>query len=174
VRFNLGVQGDATALTVYVSRVPRELYTARPASDDQEENRLVVSDLRRITYWLAGDSDVPLGLARQEVKVATSDDATGPLLPEGADEVGFLIAEEVKSLQFSYWDGTAWGETWDGSALGSDGKTPIGPPLAIAIVVGIAPPSAYRGGGEPVLQYFRQVIAIPVANGAGNTTAVEP
>ncbi|HXG13175.1 MAG TPA: prepilin-type N-terminal cleavage/methylation domain-containing protein [Gemmataceae bacterium] len=160
VTFNLFVQGDATTLTLYISRLPRELNALLGA-----ESMPVLSDLRRVTWWLAGNPDAPLGLARQEVKVATSDDALGPPVPEGADEA-FLIAEEVKYLRFSYFDGTAWQESWNGAQMGSDGRTPIGPPLAIAIEIGIIPPgSRDRPSDETALQKYRHVVAIPTANG---------
>lgn len=158
IRFMWGVQGDNRSLTLYVSRLPREVYAVRP-EDDNPESRTIVSDLRRITYWLAGDADSPLGLARQEIKVATSDSASGAASPETADEGSQVIAEEVKDVQFSYFDGTAWAESWDGSIMGSDGVTPIGPPRAIAIVIGI--PKV----GTAELQYYRHVIAVPAANG---------
>jgi hypothetical protein len=168
VLFNLGVQGDATTLTLYVSRLPRELNTLPP---EGEEERPALSDLRRITYWLAGGPDAPLGLARQEVKIATSDEAQDLALPEGADEANFILAEEVRSLAFRYWDGQSWLDTWDGTAAGSDGTTPIGPPLAIAIEIGVAPTSAR---GRPVadadLTYYRHTVAIPTANGASGLT----
>jgi hypothetical protein len=162
VRFDQGVIGDATSLTLYHSRVPREAYSS--ASDDLPGARTPVSDLRRVTWWLAGDGDSPLGLARQEVKVATSDDATGPRPPDIADEASFVEAPQVRDLRFSYFDGTAWQDSWDGTVAGSDGVTPIGPPRAIAIVLGIIKP------GSSELQYYRHVVVVPVANG----TEVQP
>ena len=51
VTFNLGLQGSSDQLTLYVSRVPGDA-----------DGATVVSDLRRISYWLAGG-----GLAREEV-----------------------------------------------------------------------------------------------------------
>ncbi|HZT80376.1 MAG TPA: prepilin-type N-terminal cleavage/methylation domain-containing protein, partial [Gemmataceae bacterium] len=99
VTFNLGVQGDANHLTLYVSRAPRELTAALAA---QAENPPLVSDLRRITYWLASGGTT--GLARQEIKVATSDDALNA--PAYPDDASFIIAEEVQGVEFQYWDGT--------------------------------------------------------------------
>jgi prepilin-type N-terminal cleavage/methylation domain-containing protein len=160
VQFNLGVQGDTTRLVLFVSRVPREVSFA--AADPSNPNsQLVVSDLRRITYWLAG-GDPPLGLARQEIKPVTADEATGSLTPDVDEEAAQVIAEEVKSLEFSYFDGTSWQSSWDGTAAGSDGSTPRGPPLAIAIKVGIRP----TGSKSEELTYYRHVVALPTANGA--------
>jgi hypothetical protein len=96
--------------------------------------------------------------------MVTSDDATA-LPPDIPDEASLVIAEEVKSLTFSYWDGTNWQDTWDGTQTGSDGQTPIGPPLAIAIVIGLAPPGS-SVDSQPPLKYYRQVVPLPTANGA--------
>jgi hypothetical protein len=155
--YNFTVQGDTGQVTLYISRVPRELNV----SPDQQAP--LVSDLRRITYWLAGGG-TPIGLARQELTMVTSDDATA-LPPDIPDEASLVIAEEVKSLTFSYWDGTNWQDTWDGTQTGSDGQTPIGPPLAIAIVIGLAPPGS-SADSQPALKYYRQVVPLPTANGA--------
>jgi hypothetical protein len=125
----------------------------------------ISSDLRRITYWLVGGNE-PLGLARQEVKLATSDDALVTLPPDIPDESTFVIAEEVKSLQFRYFDGTSWQDSWDATAAGSTGA-PLGPPLAIEITVAVAPPDSNDSttDSKPSLKSYRHVVAIATANG---------
>ena len=45
----------------------------------------------------------------------------------------------MRSLNFQYFDGTDWQDSWDSTALGPDGVTPLGSPLAIAVTIGIAP-----------------------------------
>lgn len=164
VKLNVFVQGDERTLTVYVSRFPRELQTGRPIGEDA--GLPLVSDLRRITYWLVGDADAPLGLARLEIKVATAEEALNPSLPEGIDETALVIAPEIKRLRFTYFDGSQWLDSWDGSVAGSDGYTPLGAPLAIAIEIGVAPPGPLdQGFTEADLLNYRHVVAIPVANG---------
>jgi hypothetical protein len=153
---NIGIQGDNTRLTISVTRLTRD-------SDFGPDGSQPASDLRLITYWLAGSGDVPLGLARLELKPVTSDDAT-VTPPDIPDEPKYVIAEEVKSLNFTYWDGTNWQDSWDGTAAGADGVTPMGPPLAVAVVIGIAPPGA-RPGADVKLKFHRHVIDIPTANG---------
>jgi hypothetical protein len=169
VQFNLGVQGDANRLILAISRVPRELNFAPDADNGGQPS---ISDLRRVSYWLAGTSDAPRGLAWQEVKVVTSDDAMSAVPPDIPDDAFQLIAEEVKSLTFSYWDGTAWQDSWDSTAPGADGSTPQGPPLAIAITIGIATPSPNPNpsSGDSQLKTYRHVVALPTANGATQIT----
>jgi prepilin-type N-terminal cleavage/methylation domain-containing protein len=168
VQFNLYVQGESDWLTLYVSRLPREL-SAMPSESRDPQGQVLVSDLRRITYWLAGGADAPLGLARQEIKLATADEALGDGPPDVGDEAVLVIAEEVKELKFSYFDGSAWQESWTGTSPGSDGVTPIGPPRAIAIEITIAS-SSRSGEGRPITQRFRHVVAIPVADGPTQQT----
>ncbi len=160
VTFNLGVQGDATHLNLYASRVPREAMTAFDANPDPT-NTTGFSDLRRISYWLVDG----VGLARQEFLQVTSDDEFNLVPPNVPNEASYVIAEEVKSVTFSYFDGQAWQDTWDGTEIGSDLQTPIGPPVAIAITLGLALP------GSPDVKNYRHVVYIPAANGIGMTPA---
>lgn len=160
VPFNLGVQGDATHLNLYASRLPREAFQAFDASQDVT-NPSGFSDLRRVSYWLVEGG----GLARMELLQVTSDDALNLVPPNVPNEANFVIAEEVKSLTFSYFDGQGWQDTWDGTEVGADGQPPIGPPVAIAITLGMVLP------GSDDVKVYRHVVYIPAANGIGMTPA---
>ena len=133
----------------------------------------VTSDLSRVSYWsVKGGSDAA-GLARQEVRQATSTDIM--VLPTDLSEQNkYIIAKEVKSVTFQYSrDGQTFEEIWDGTNNG-DGNfapqedgTPPGPPVAIKVRLAIRrtpsvgdPPPA---DGSQDLQ-FEQIIAIPGAN----------
>jgi hypothetical protein len=83
------------------------------------------------------------------------------------DPTVYVVAEEVRSLAFQYFDGTNWQDTWDSTATGSDGMTPMGPPLAIAITVGLSPPGSTDASK---VQTYRHVVALMTANGAGQQT----
>jgi hypothetical protein len=156
------LQGDSGSLTIYTSRVPREVLIS-PEMAALTNAPPVASDLRRICYWLAGDGT--LGLARQELLMVTSDDAQQAPTDVG-DEASWVMASEVQSLTLSYWDGTNWQESWDGNTPGSDGVTPIGPPIAVAVVIGMVPPGTSSMAGSPQLKVYRHVVEIPTANGA--------
>lgn len=167
---NIGVQGDGGRLVLFLSRVPRELNV----TPEQAANEVLplVSDLRRVTYWLVGNETSAVGLARQEYKIVTSDEAINGGLPDGSEDLNFVIAEEVKSLGFQYFDGTTWTDTWDGSLPGTDGVTPMGPPVAIAVTLGIySPGMATPNSGETPMKMYRRVIPIPTANGTALTPA---
>jgi prepilin-type N-terminal cleavage/methylation domain-containing protein len=155
--FNL--QGDSQRLVLWVSRISSDL-------SQWQTNQGVSSDVRRITYWLAGGSGSPLGLARQEIKQATSDDALNSMTADIPDEGSFVIAEEVQSVAFRYFDGTSWQDSWDGTQADSSGAS-TGPPQAVEITVSILPPnSGSSTGASPGLKTYRHVVAIPTANGA--------
>src|SRR5207248_9399089 len=104
VTINLGVQGDNTRLILQVSRLPRDV----TGLDGQPP----ACDMRRITYWLASTGE---GLCRQEFRPVTSDEATNVLPPDIPDEASYVLADEVKSLTFQFFDGSAWQDVWDGT-----------------------------------------------------------
>ena len=139
----------------FVSRVPREVLVSSAQANSSDLP--IVSDVRRITYWLPADGN--MGLARQEVKVATSDDASS----DPPDDPQYVIAPEVRSLTFSYWDGSSWQDSWDGTTAGSDGVTPMGPPIAVQISIELA---GSGQGANAKSKTYTYVISLPTANGA--------
>jgi prepilin-type N-terminal cleavage/methylation domain-containing protein len=179
----LGVMGDSQTLHLFISNLPREIYSSSASFNNADAGTTPpMSDIRRVSYWLVGDSDNQGGLARQEIPLATSDDALQNLPPQVDNETSFIIADEVRSVQFQYWDGTAWQDSWDSTQLGPDGVTPIGSPLAVAVTVSIAPQQSEPGQADAPLRTFRHVLVIPSANGltlqteaaTGTSTATTP
>jgi prepilin-type N-terminal cleavage/methylation domain-containing protein len=160
VQFQLSVKGDANSLSLYISRLPY-VY---------EKNMLpgqVLSDLRLINYWLAVDGSTPLGLVRREFKEVTSDEANGAA---AGPNTGVIIAPEVQSLQFRYFDGLNWFDAWDGTQLGEDGLTPIGPPMAVEITLGLVIPSSdHRSWVQPTIRFYRHVVPILTADGVARS-----
>ena len=160
-----GVIGDSQHLNMFISRVPREMINAQ--LQQQEGSVPLAGDLRRVSYWLIGDNGSGQGLAKQEVKLVTADDAGAidqSVLPpsNGSDNPEqYLFVEEVKSLQFEYYDGTEWNESWDSTQPGADGVTPLGSPVAIRITVGLAQPGKPDAG----LKSYQHVITFLTANG---------
>jgi prepilin-type N-terminal cleavage/methylation domain-containing protein len=151
----LSVQGDSTCLNLYTSRVPREAMPTDPNAAPQ-----IVSDIRCVSWWLPSS-----GLARREVPIETAQDALDNLPPGIPDEDSFVIAAEVKNVQFQYFDGTDWQDTWDCTTVGADGLTPIGPPQAIAITVDIAIPQDGTKDDDAPTKRYRHVVACVTANG---------
>jgi prepilin-type N-terminal cleavage/methylation domain-containing protein len=151
----LGVIGDSSSLTLFITRVPSDAW---PGDDNQNP---VVSDLRRVTYWLDGSN----GLCRQELRVVTSQDALDTSIPPGnVDPAKCLVSRRVESLEISYYDGTNWQDTWDSTALGADNVTPMGSPRAIALRLGLR--VRRSGTKQTELKHYRHVVVIQTANGA--------
>ena len=165
----MGVMGDNQSLHLFVSNLPREIYASGYSLGNTDATTILPpsSDVRRISYWLVGGEDSPGGLARQEVALSTSDDALMNLPPGIDNETSYIIADEVRDLNFQYWDGMEWNDSWDSTMLGPDGVTPIGSPLAIAVTISVAPQhtSGPPQENEP-LRTVRHVLVIPSANGA--------
>src|SRR5262245_9365548 len=131
--------------SVYVAnaRFPREL-----------RQGLIVSDLRKVYWWIVTDGPVT-GLARREVTTVTADEpyADPTTLP---DQSQYVIVPEVRDVGFEYWSGTDWLTEWDGDTPGADGSTPQGPPAAIRITLKMVVRPA-RGEQPEVLQDFQHV-----------------
>ncbi len=151
VQLPLGVIGSSTELHLFLSRVPVEAL-----ADDAQ----VTCDLRRVSYWLSDDTQ---GLCRMEVNLVTSDDATNTDLPGDAGPYHF--APEVRQLEFSYFDGSSWQDSWDSTQTGSDGVTPQGSPRAIAVKITVQVP------GHKELKTYRHVVHVLTAGGTPQSSS---
>lgn len=157
VPFGAGVQGTSNQLFLWTARVPPML---PPALLNAGAPQPLAADVRQVVYWLAGSGNG--GLARQEITMVSSTDSSVIWPPP--DETPYIIAEEVKNITFSFFDGESWNDTWDGSTFGPDGVTPIGPPMAIAMDIDIATQNSSAGGdAAPVIKTYHHVVAIPTA-----------
>lgn len=171
VKFNIGVVGTATTLSLSVYKVENPSVGAVANQTQAVES----SDLRRIDYWIVGGGSMPLGLARREVKLATSNDVD--LYAEDIPEPEkYIIAREVTSIEFEYFDGQTWSSDWDGSSPLGEDTSPVGPPAAIRIKVTMKRSSSLPQtlGLEtvgPDLTYTH-VVALPGGNYSANKLIV--
>ncbi|MBI3410661.1 MAG: prepilin-type N-terminal cleavage/methylation domain-containing protein [Planctomycetes bacterium] len=157
IQVNLGVRGESNRIILSLSRLPRELLIKANNQDQQ-----TTADLRRVTYWLLDNG----GLARQEIRAVTGEDAD--VLPPDVDSPEkYLMAPEVTFLDISYFDGSAWQSSWDGTLTGGvTGDIPLGPPNAIAITIRIRRARSLAND-NPTEAEYRHVVAIPAGNGFG-------
>jgi prepilin-type N-terminal cleavage/methylation domain-containing protein len=165
--YNLGVQGGTDYCSIYIGRVPRSNFqvdTSTSNSNSSNQNTQPTdSDLRRIDYWFVYDPDRG-GLARQEVVMVTNQDDINNMPPGIADEANYVFAKEVMAVTFEYFDGTTWQSSWDGTVVGTDGVTPLGPPLAIAITISVGRSDVKTTDtSDPSVLTTRHVIHIPTA-----------
>lgn len=155
-QFDFGIQGEKSKLTLFSCGLPPEPHPQR---------KELGGDSRFITYWIAQSNQKPVGLARLELKRVTADEAGQMPAPGSAEEAACVIAEEVKGLEFRYLDKYGWNSTWDGTEIGVDLLTLIGPPRAIEIRLSMVMPAEDgRANMEPKLHVYRHVVVVPTAS----------
>lgn len=165
-----GLIGDAQQLILYVSR---PIHPSRLAASRDMSTESLVSDEKSISWFLNGSTGITAagttasstnatGLARMEGDRFAVDYAEAQ---GGEEELGMLtrlIAPEVESLSFRYFDGTNWIDEWDSTVIGRL-------PQAIEVTFGLMldDPSQARivlGTREATeLVYATHVIRIPRA-----------
>ncbi|HEV3142272.1 MAG TPA: type II secretion system protein GspJ [Gemmataceae bacterium] len=161
--FQIGLQGDNSTCTVFQTRMTRKV--VNPPDDGTNGQNPYAADVWRVSYFLSDG-----GLARQETRMVTSDDVDNP--PDGTvvntdSTVTKILAPEVKSVQFQYFDGSQWQDSWDGSQPGTDGVTPQGPPMAVQVTLEIVIP------GSDQTKTVQDIIAFPAAPGGVNAQQLQ-
>ncbi|MEZ6065192.1 MAG: prepilin-type N-terminal cleavage/methylation domain-containing protein [Planctomycetaceae bacterium] len=186
INSSIGVIGDAQKITLHLNR-PARGATYQPVLAATEITARC-SDLQSITYFLAnpsmgglegevgqravqgslGTESGPQGLARLAGDRFAVDYADVQADIETLAAAAQIIAPEVIALQFEYFDGLTWLETWDSAAVGRL-------PNAIAITIGMRRvvsdaerrefqyDSAARAAFDEVLEYRRHVVALPLS-----------
>jgi hypothetical protein len=148
-----GLTGDQYGLIVDIGRLPRiDEYTS--GSADNNSAAVLPSDVRTVTYFLAGDTAPASqvisstnvvdgsGLVRCEMDRAMSQYASQQ--GQGTLTNATVIAPEVLALEFQYFDGTQWDSSWDTTSNG-------GLPQAVKISMVLSDPSqaAKPGYSQP-------------------------
>lgn len=152
--FQGGLIGEEMKLVIYAGKVPEALGRyGNPGGTEQFR-----ADQRQIIYWF----EPGRGLYRRERPWVTADGVRNSIEadPDAPDSV--LLAEEVSNATFEYTDGTTWTPTWDGTAPGPDGVTPLGPPRAVRIKLEF---TLATGRGAPITKEVTQIIVIRAAPG---------
>ncbi len=141
---NIGLYGDAESLVLHTSRPARQALFISQVDNEAE----LQSDLLSISYFLAnsgseglagvvgdrfresaGQENRAQGLARLEGdRLAMSNADESGEVEQLADH-SQLLAPEVSSLQFRYFDGTDWLEVWDSIEYGTV-------PQAVKVTIG--------------------------------------
>ncbi|MGI8979176.1 MAG: hypothetical protein ACR2FY_08120 [Pirellulaceae bacterium] len=183
----VGLYGSEFQLQFDVSRLPRvdEYAGGSPASMVQ-----IPSDIKTVTYYVRSESaegggtamggaapegsmepsttGQGRGLVRLEMDRAVNafeDISSGTSI--GSDNAR-LLAEEVTSITFRYWNGTEWATDWNSDEMG-------GLPLAIEVVMTMADPNAVVPTAAPAQNFgateatstdtsYRIVVNLPTAS----------
>lgn len=162
---SVGVVGDMTTLKLHVS-LPR-VDVPTETSFDEAYAATTSSDLRQVSwYWLAGGGTdqltgepSPAGLARYEADrlEASFAETSGKALA-----MPQVIAPEIASISFRYFDGLTWLESWDSPAMQAL-------PRAVEVTVQFVPAenrlgSMFNTGVAPASNQAIFVIAVPLAD----------
>jgi hypothetical protein len=182
-----GVRGGIDWLDIDVSHLPRrEEFDAVIAMGTETFLALPPSDIKTVSYYLkppdpladedekgmtqGGFTDEAKrgGLARRVIDRAVARTAylmNDTTLLEDADDV---IAPEITTLQFRYFDGAMWVEEWDTETYG-------GLPVAVEVTLGITPMRflqmdeddvPFGGTTDELYQgevYYRMCVRLPAA-----------
>jgi hypothetical protein len=148
------VYGDAYSLQVDVSRLPDPRQLQALASLSAENSGAALrGDIKTVFYFVAGTQtaaigDNPLaqtgqtGLMRGEMDRATATYATdhGGITADLIN--GELLAPEVTSMQFQYYDGSEWVDSWDSGEMGG-----LPPVVQVTLHVTVKKPERVRSSG---------------------------
>ncbi len=181
VSTSMGIVGDSQTLVLHISRPTRDLSYAALSSIDSVGSR--VSDTRSVSYFLAASGGTGLagavqpapefdavnnsvfaaesGLARLEGDRMAIEFADLALDTETLGAAAQIIAPEVVSLEFQYFDGAAWQTSWDSTAYG---QLPQAIEVSLGIVDRVAAQQSRTQFDAPVpVKVLRHVIAVPLA-----------
>jgi len=134
-----GIVGNSSQIQIDVARLPRtDQFLAAIGADDETAAADHQSDVKTVAYYVvtpgksadAGGLETRSGLIRRELDRAVTSYAAqrgGLLNVELSLEP---VAPEVKAIEFRYFDGTAWLDTWDTEA---QGRLPAAVDVAVAL-----------------------------------------
>lgn len=183
-----GLYGNQYELQVDVSRLPRvDQYDPTLAAAGTSMTD-IPSDVKTVSYYLLSDTTNnsagamasgtgQAGLVRRQLDRAVTRWAADNGDLDRVDTSGENIAPEVVWLEFSYFDGTEWLLEWDSDEIG-------GLPLAVEIVIGIAPAKSSTqtsttglltdtSAANEEISVYRLVVHLPVSEIVEQAEAVD-
>jgi hypothetical protein len=133
-----GIYGNQSELQIDVSRLPRlDQMQNLLAAESTDGTPAKIGDLRTVTYFASGSAgplmSTTTGLVRREIDRITASLALqqgDSFQTQGREEP---MATEVEEIQFRYFDGTDWLDTWDTTERS-------GLPMAVQIGLRLARP----------------------------------
>ena len=178
-----GLYGNQYELMIDVSRLPRQeeyqvLYNPQQIASIAD----IPSDVKTVTYYVRPEStsgtsqavagfrlenEFTAGLIRRQVDRATGRFAIASGNAIGLQSKDRLLAPEVQSIEFMYWDGYEWLPEWDSDVMN-------GIPVAVQVLLSMRSRSPYKSGGivlsanqdltgtNQSLVSYRMVVRLPV------------
>lgn len=175
-----GLYGNQFQLQLDIARIPRfdEFFQQQPTNVGELVD--VVSDVKTVAYYIQnqsttamggatdvfGDPSVTSGLVRRQLDRAVTQYALANANSTALQQAGEIIAPEVVSLEFRYFDGLEWLLEWDSELEG-------GLPMAVEIIMRVRPVTELNGeliaSADPLdldenqLMFFRSIVRLPTA-----------
>lgn len=180
----IGLTGTTDKLQILVSK-PTRMVTGN-FSGEVDDVLTIAGQLKTVSYFLADTGGGGLqgavanlstttpansigvqGLARLEAERAAVDFADQQMDLNGLAQSAQVLAHEVVSLQFKYFDGVNWLDAWDSSAYveksveGELEEVIAGLPQAVEITLGLRNEEDTDPGVAD--QTYRLVVSLPIA-----------
>ena len=108
---------------------------------------------------VGGGRDSPGGLVRRRLDRVATGFALGGGGMSSLAATGQIIAPEVVSIAWAYWDGTVWSNTWDSDELETL-------PRAVRVTIGVRPPGSSGSAGDvdaDDVRSFTHLVRLPAA-----------
>ena len=161
---SIGLRGTSIQLEISVSRPRRDLLPGTAVNATAGPT----SDLREVTYSFVASTAAPIpGMMPTSGLVRTEGDrmAVEALESTGgaANQISNVqyLCPEVIGLNFRYFDGQVWSESWDSDATGRI-------PRAVELMVKLSPPKAkpalFNVATSRSMEIFRTVVLIPISD----------
>ena len=151
-----GLYGNQYELMIDVSRLPRqEEYQVLYNPQNTAAIADIPSDVKTVTYYVRPETasattqrvsgfslenEFTAGLVRRQI-----DRATGRFALSSGNSIGLqskdrLLAPEVQSIEFMYWDGYEWLPEWDSDVM-------EGIPIAVQVLLTMRSRAPHKSGG---------------------------
>ncbi|QEG22443.1 hypothetical protein [Mariniblastus fucicola] len=178
VSFRPTMLGTSNAIMLDISRLPR-LDQYNPLLEKTSERESTVSDIKSISYFFSAEkggydpkisrreNEITGGMYRREIDRAVANFRGDETLQVMPDDFAELVASEVAEINFKYFDGNDWTDSWDSEEEG-------GFPTAIEITLIIDPRRTssastgyqYNGFDRTVMTQERLTVFLPMAEPA--------
>lgn len=167
-----GLIGNQYEIQIDVSRLPRlEEYMPLLLGNTDGSLQDVPSDIKTVSYYVAPAgvlndelgfqpgalSQQPGGLARRQLDRQTTKYAVenGDVLR--LQQSAQLLAPEITSIEFQYWDGAQWLMQWHSDDFG-------GLPPAVQVRITLAPPADADPSVAAIPEIFDMIVRLPAAH----------
>ncbi len=177
-----GLVGNQYQIQLDLSRLPRLEEYVQLMDETTTDLQDVPSDLKTVAYYVQADESIGGVLdSLAELDPDASELTTGGLVRRSLDraatveaatmgnvntlnQTGDLLAPEIKSIEFSYWDGLTWQLEWSSDEFGEL-------PLAVQVRIFMVDPAlaatenadAISALGPDSMRVFSHIVRLPMA-----------